>query len=111
MSKYKLTFPTHTLETDDVEIIRELCGLSKVVEVSVDTPNESIDPEWNKFLDEMVKKSKQQPTSPSSNPPIGLPLDNPFVNPYNPNDNWRQTFPRDYTHMQDPLFPQVTITC
>lgn len=100
MSKYKLTFPTHTLETDDVEIIRDLCGLSKPEKVEVDTPNESIDPEWNKFLDEMVKKSKQQaqPISPSSSP-------------YNPIDNWRQTFPRDYTLIQDPLFPQVTVTC
>lgn len=107
MSKYKITYPTHTLETDDVEIIRELCGLTKAVEVSVNTPNESIDTEWNKFLDEMYKKSRQQqPVSPSSNPWI-----TPFSQPYNPNDNWRQTFPQDFTLIRDPLSPLVNITC
>lgn len=92
--KYKIIYQTHTLETDDIEIVRELCGLSKTLKVSVDTPNEIIDPEWNKFLDELHKKSKNRQTS-----------------PINPNDNWKQTFPQDYTRMQDPLLPQVTITC
>lgn len=101
--KYKITYPTHTLETDDIEIVRELCGLTKAVKVTVDTPNESINPERNKFLDEMYKKSKdQQPSNPSTDPRI---------NPYSSSDNWRQTFPQDYTKMQDPLLPQVTITC
>lgn len=101
--KYKITYPTHTLETDDIEIVRELCGLIKAVEVTVDTPNESINPEWNKFLDEMYKKSKdQQPSNPSGDPRI---------NPCSSSDNWRQPFPQDYTKMQDPLVPQVTITC
>ena len=111
--KYKLTLSrsanemtkVDVLETDDIGIIRELCGLSKAVEVKVDTPNESIDPEWNKFLDEMRRKAKQEQHTPR-----------PYVTPFTPQDTpWIKPLDKPYqpwdNKIQDPLFPQTTITC
>lgn len=60
------------LETDDVELVKEVLGAKNVVEVDSDEPNRNISPEWQELQDWLNKQSEERKTSP-------YPFGSPFV--------------------------------
>jgi hypothetical protein len=72
------------LETDDVELVKEVLGAKNVVEVDSDEPNRNISPEWQKLQDWMNKQLEERKTSPY---PFGSPYETPsqpWIKPYDP---------------------------
>lgn len=115
--KYKITIQdvvggsstTRIIETSDIDLVRELTDLP-VKKVEVNTPNESIDTDWQSIL---VKLSKQfeetkQKEDKGGVVPIGVPASPSVVplTPYIVPDWWKET-----QENQRKFDPPFTVTC
>lgn len=85
--KYKVTRETSngiiTVETSDVGFVRDICEVG-IEKVSVNTPNESIDPDWQGIMKEIQEglNKRVNPLTPSDDhiiPMTSVPLRYPFV--------------------------------
>lgn len=74
-----------TVETEDVELVKELLRIERVIEVDSDEANRNISQEWQelqKWLEEEQAKQRKPCT-----PPFGAPYEspgNPWTKPYDP---------------------------
>lgn len=75
------------IETDDVELVRELLDLKHVKEIDSDEPNRNISEEWQKLCQEQLEKMRKdvEPfTQPFKIKPLPQPYVSPFTKPYDP---------------------------
>lgn len=111
--KYKVSRETSngiiTVETDDVNFVREICEVG-IEHVSVDTPNESIDTDWQsiiqKIKDVESRETKIVPMTPKDDHIIPMTPDkgtNPYPWTINPG-----IYNKDY---EDWFKSPFTVTC
>ena len=74
---------TKIIETDDVELVRELLDLKDVKEVDSDEPNRNISEEWQKICLEQLEKMRKE-VEPFEIKPLPQPYVSPFTKPHDP---------------------------
>ncbi len=83
---------TTIIETDDVELVRELLDLKDVKEVDSDEPNRNISEEWQKICQEQIEKMRKGGEPFEIKPsPFTQPYVSPFIKPYDPNNPFTVT--------------------
>lgn len=76
---------TTTVETEDVELVKELLRIERVIEVDSDEDNRNISQEWQE-LQKWLEEEQAKQRKPYA-PPFGAPYESPgtpWTKPYDP---------------------------